>query len=359
MRSITRLALVAATVVLPSVSLAQGLTVQSVVDMRFQGALGSIMNIAARMGGASMHDVPSTSYLSGHKMRNDSQNSGTIFDLDGDRMIFLDHKDKTYTSMTFAEMSAAMNEVMQKADKDRSKNSKTSSKSDNKDSVTVKYTVKVDRTGEHQKVAGYDAERVFITIAMEAEAKPEGAKNKEEVGSMVFLMDQWMSKAAPQIAAYTEFYKLYAQKMGTEFRAQNSGLQAAFASDARLKDGFEAAAKEMQKIQGISLRSTTHVVLLPAGVELNRQLALNEATAAATEDDAKKDEKPKGGGLRGMMGALKAAAEEAGNKDSGKDAGPPKQSTLMVLVDEVKSISTGPIGADMFAPPAGYKLEKK
>lgn len=358
MRTLLRTAFAAVALTLPSAAFAQGLTIHSVVDMRFQGALGGIMNVAARMGGVSLHDVPTTTYLSGHRMRTDDGKSGTIFDLDGERIITLDHKDKKYSEMTFAEMRAAMQQAMQEADRERAKSSKNAAKESTNDSVSVKYSVKVDRTGEHQKVAGYDAERVFITIKLLAETTPEDGK-KEDVGSMVFLMDQWVSKDAPQIAAYQDFYKAYAQKMGREFGAQAKGLQAAFSSDPRLKDGFEAAAKELAKVPGISLRSTTHVMLVPAGMEFDRQLALNASAASDAKAEAeKKDEKPKGG-LRGMMGAMKAAAEQAANKDESKPAGPPKQSELMSIVDEVKSISTGAISADMFAPPAGYKLDKK
>lgn len=358
MRTLIRSAVVAVAIALPSAAFAQSLTIHSVVDMQFQGALGGIMNMAARMGGASLHDVPTTTYLSGHRLRTDNDQSGTIFDLDGKRIINLNHKDKKYSVMTFEEMRAMLERATQQAEKDRAKNAK-GNKDQSNDSVNVQYSVKVDRTGERQKVAGYDAERVFITIKMLAEATPENGK-KEEVGSMVFLLDQWISTSAPQIAAYQEFYKAYSEAFGTEFRAQTQSLQAAFNSDPRLKDGFEAAAKELQKVQGISLRSTTHVVLVPAGMEFDRQAALNDAAASAAKAEAeKKDEKPKSGGLRGMMGAMKAAAEQASKQDNSKQSGPPKQSELMVTVDEVKSISTGAISADMFAPPAGYKLEKK
>ena len=58
---------------------------------------------------------------------------------------------------------------------------------------------------------------------------------------MVFLVDQSLSKDAPQIAAMREFQRAYAQKAGQEFRETLQGLQAAMSSDPRLKGGFEAA----------------------------------------------------------------------------------------------------------------------
>lgn len=354
MRTLSRWALVGATALLPSVALAQGLTVQSVVDMRFNGGLGTVMNMAARMGGGSMRDNATTTYLSGHKLRTDTDIYGSIIDLDAERIINIDHKKKSYSVVTFAEMRAALAGVMEGARSEPEKKGKQEAK----DSVSIKYSVKVDRTGERAKVAGYDAERVFVTINMEAEAENDRGK-KEEVGSMVLLVDQWTSKSAPQNTAYEEFYKTYAQKLGREFRATVQGMQAAFASNPQLKDGFEAAAKELQKVQGIALRTTTHVVLVPAGLTLDRQAVLAEGTASAAKAEAeKKDEKPKGGGFRGMMGAIKAAAENAGSSED-KPAGPPKQTVIMVMSDEVKSISTGAIAGDKFAPPTGYKEVKE
>ncbi len=228
----------------------------------------------------------------------------------------------------------------------------------------MKYRVAVDRPGTRETIAGYEAERVFITITLDAEATAEGEKT-EQVGSMVFLLDQWISKDAPQGPAYAEFYRLYAQKLGREFRSQVQGLQAAFASDARLKEGFEAAAKELQKVQGVPLRSSTHVVLVPVNQTLDRQLVLDgaaaSAAAAAKSTETANPEKPKKSGFGGFLSALKTAAEDAGKKlESGnqnKNA-PPKQSTMMVIVDEVKSISTGAVATSLFTPPADYREVK-
>ena len=367
MRPLARHALVIAAMTLPSMLPGQGLTIQSVVDVRFQGALGAVVRVAARFGGASLHDVATTTYLQGHRMRTETSASGMIVDLDGERVTDIDHKQKTFSSMTFAEMSAAMQQAMQKGEQERAKNPKApkdarQDPAKSKDSVSVKYKVAVDRTGQREKVAGYDAERVFITLTMEAEATPEGGST-EQAGSMVFLIDQWISKSAPQIAAYSEFYRAYSQKVGRDFRTQAQGLQSAFSADPRIKQGFEAAAKELQKVQGIALRSTTHVVVLPPGMALDRQLALGEATAAAAaakDEGAKKEDKPKGG-FRGLLGAVKAAAGEAGkqSEDNGKKSAPTTQSTLLLLFDEVKSITSGAVAEDVFAAPAGYREVKR
>jgi hypothetical protein len=354
MRTPIRFALLLAAAPLPSVLHAQGVTVQSIADVRLMGALGAAADIAARMGGGSMHDIATTTYVSGHRMRSESSVTGSIIDADAGRTTSIDHKAKTYVSMTFAEMAAAMQQGMQDAKKSAAKDKAKDPKATD-DEMKVNYKVAVDRTGERAKIAGFDAERVFVTITMEGEVQSEGKKD-EQVGSLIFLMDQWLSKDAPQIAAMTEFQRAYAQKAGQEFRANIQGMQAAMAADPRMKDGFAAAQKELAKINGIALRSTTHIVLLPVGLAFDRKLAMGDATAAAA---AKKDEKPKGGGLRGMMGAIKAAADDANKQEQANKNAPPKQSTMMMITDEVKSITRGAVAEEMFAPPAGYREVKR
>ena len=358
MRSPVYSALLITALALPTGLCGQGVTVQSVSDVRLTGALGAAANIAAKFGGGSMQDIVTTSYLSGHRMRVESAISGAIIDADAGRIISIDHKQKSYSSMTFAEMATAMQQATQSTKQSATKGNTKDPKTTD-DELKVTYKVAVDRPGQREKISGYDAERMFITITLEGEVASEGKKD-EAVGSMVFLMDQWISKDSPQIAALREFQRAYAQKVGQEFREQTQGLQAAMSGDPRLKGGFEAAAKELAKVPGIALRSVTHVVLVPVGVEFNRQTTLGDGVAAARESAAKKDEKPSGGGLRGMMGALKTAADNASKqeKQTDKQSAPAKQTTLMTVANEVKSITRGEVSADMFAPPAGYRERK-
>jgi hypothetical protein len=359
-RSTTRNALLLALAVLPTSLLAQGLTIHSVNDVRFQGALGAIASMAAKFSGTNMHDMPTTMYVSGHKLRTESGNTATIIDADAGRITNIDNKQKTYSSMTFDEMAEIMRRAQQSA-KENNARSTSGPKQQSKDSkpegeMKFKYKVETDRPGQREKIAGYDADRMFLTITIEGEATPEGGQT-EQVGSLVFLLDQWMSKDAPQTQAMAEFQRAYAAKAGQAFRSQTQAVQAAFTADPRMKGGFDAAAKEMAKIQGTALRSVVYVSLVPPGMQFDRSLALNDAATAEKSDKATPEEKPKGG-FGGLMGKLKAAADEANKQQqqgSSKSSAPPKQGTLLTMKDEVQSITTGAVPADMFAPPAGYR----
>jgi hypothetical protein len=314
------------------------------------------------MSGVSLRNIATTTYLQGHRLRIDSALSGSLYDLDAERVIQIDHKQKTYTSATFAEMRETFEKARASAEQARAKQQAKSDPADPKGDIKVKYRVAVDRPGQREKIAGYDTERIFVTITLEAEATPEGQRT-EQVGSMVLLLDQWISNNAPQVPAFTEFYRLFSEKLGREFRSQVQGLQAAFASYPSLADGLEAAAKEMQKLSGIPLRSTMHAVLVPPGLAFDRQLAIDGASASAATtaaSPAEPAEKQKSAGFGGFMKKLKTVAVAAGKQmdKSGQSSGasaPPQQSTLMVMTDEVKNISTGAVAAAMFAPPDGYR----
>jgi hypothetical protein len=311
-----------------------------------------------------MHDIPTTTYLSGHKLRTESNNTATIIDADAGRITTVDNKAKTYSSFTFDEMAEMMRRAQESAKQEQAKEAANPKKSsqDPKGDVKWKYKAETDRPGQREKIAGYDAERIFLTVTVEAEATPEGGQT-EQAGSLVLLLDQWISKDAPQSAAMAEFSRAYSQKAGQAFKSQTASLQAAFAAEPRMKGGLEAAAKEMAKIQGTPLRSMMYFTLLPPGLQFDRKLAMNEVSAAAAvADKAKADEKPKGGGFGGLIGKMKAAADEAnkqGDKSDKKISQPPKQETIATTKDEVSNITTGPISADLFGPPAGYREVKR
>lgn len=367
MQNLPRNLLIALILLLPAQLIGEGFTIQSTVDTKFQGGLGAVAGFAARFSGRGLRNVATTTYLQGHKLRIDNPTMGTIYDLDAERVINIDHKEKTYSSMTFAEMSAAYERARASAEEARAKDAAKADPATpaKKDQLNVKYHVAVEQLPHptNDMVPGYNAGHLYITITLEAEATSEGGK-AEQVGNMVILLDQRNTKDAPLAPAYAEFYRLFSKKLGHEFRSQVQGMQAVFQADARMKDGFEAAAKELQKVQGIPLYSATHVVLVPPNTTFNRDLTLELAyeaqTTAVKEAEAEKSEKPKSK-VGGFFGALKSAAVDVGKRMENanqRDNAPPKQSTLVVIQDKITSITTGAVPAVMFEPPAGYSEVK-
>jgi hypothetical protein len=235
--------------------------------------------------------------------------------------------------MTFAEMREAFEKARASAEESRAKQKakKGADPDAKKGDIKVKARVAVERPSQRENIAGYDTERIFVTITLEAEATPEGQRT-EQVGSMVLLLDQWISNHAPQVPAFTEFYRLFSEKLGREFRSQVQGLQAAFASYPSLADGMEAAAREMQKISGIPLRSAMHAVLVPPGLAFDRQLTLDRASVSAATtaaSPAEPAEKQKSAGFGGFMKKLNEGLTKEGVFVTGEGLAPPEQARIV------------------------------
>ena len=88
-----------------------------------------------RQRGGTPHDVLTTTYLSGHKMRTESGTTATIIDADAGRFTTIDNKAKTYSSFTFDEMAEAMQRAQEsaKAEAAKEKSNPKAAKNNSKD----------------------------------------------------------------------------------------------------------------------------------------------------------------------------------------------------------------------------------
>ncbi len=335
-RRVARLLVVSFAVgLIPAALAGQGVTVTSTTSMKASGALGLMVRMA---GGSSS---TTTSYVAGHKLRTDHGETSSIIDADAGRFTSMDNKKKTYSTMTLEEMAAAMQRGAERAKEEAAKRPE-----EKPSDIDWSVDVKADHTGEHQSIAGYDAQRSFITITVTARSKDKEGAAQE--GTFVAFIDEWRSTTAPNGAAMAEFQRAYVQKMKSEFAAQGRALQTAFASDPRMKTAMEAAAREMAKLKGVPLKTTTSFIVVPEGQSFSRQLALG----GAAEQKAAADEaqpKPKGG----LFGKIKAAAAQAQQSGS-KESAPATQATIMSFGTEVQEIKRG-VPPDIFSVPAGYK----
>ncbi|MBX6362946.1 MAG: hypothetical protein IRZ00_03675 [Gemmatimonadetes bacterium] len=330
-------------------------TFTSETSVKFGGGLGKMVGFAARLGGGSTTNTE-TSYISGHKMRTDAGGRSTIIDVDAGTITMLDNKAKTYSTMTFEEMAAALDAMTNQA-----KASYAQAKADAKakgeavPDVELKYKVDVENTGETQDIAGYRAARSFMTLTVETRATPEGKSEKEDAGTLVVLVDTWNSTTVPTRAAQQEFQAAYAKRVSRDFRGATRMLSAAFAGDPRIAQALEASGKELQKLPGVSVKSTTYVIGVPPGQKFDRKLALGEAgeKAEAKESGAKKAGKGLFGKLKQAAAAAAAGDEEQRQEQDEKAA--PKQGTILTTSTELKEIKAGPVPASLFEVPAEYK----
>jgi hypothetical protein len=342
MRPVHRLLSVLALLVLAVVpAQAQEYTFHTAIKMNASGALGFM----AKMGGGK--EQVETSYLSGHKLRSEQENFATIVDADAGAITTINKKDKTYTTMTFEEMAAMMRELQaqQKASTDKKKS---------EGDVEFKYSSSVDATGKQETINGYKAKQVFLTLSVDAAARPEGEKDMQQAGTMAFLVEMWNSTDAPHAGAMKSYQEAFSKKASKELGSSMRGMEAMFSMYPGAKEGMEAAAAEMKKVQGVAVRTTTYMVLVPAGQKLDRELVVS----GLKKDEAKAgEEKKESKGLGGFMSKIKKAAEAQQASGDG-EAKTAQQSTVFSVTSELKDAQAGGVPADAFSIPAGYKEVK-
>jgi len=90
---------------------AQDVRYETVTSLELPGVLGTAMRVAARLGGGST-TTKETTYIKGGRMRTDSDDGSIIVDLEGRRWTELDHRARTYRTMTFDEALAQARRAM-------------------------------------------------------------------------------------------------------------------------------------------------------------------------------------------------------------------------------------------------------
>lgn len=305
--------------------------------------LGGAMNAMMRMAGGN--ESKETAYIKGKKLRSDGDKFSTIFDLENSRYIFIDHADKTYRSVPLADMAtvatSAMRGVRAEASKDQLKGTAVDS-AGNKADYTV--DLKVDPTGERRNVNGHDAERVLVTMETNVHITPQGQSQSEEAGTLVILMDTWNAKTGPAGDAVRAWEQAASKEVAEAAFGKRANMGPAFSANPGMAEAIKKANEEAQKVEGIAVKSTMHLVIVAPGKKFDRALALNEGGGAAAE-------RPRG--LRGMIG--RAMESKTQQQQEQKAAEEKSQGTMAKVVTEIRDVRTASLPASLFEVPAGYR----
>jgi len=306
---------------------AQGVTYVTVTKPEMGGAMGMV----ARMAPGATAETKVTTYIQGDLQRTDEgEATSTINDMGAGRFTYLDHKEKTYYSMTLAEMMAQAQAAM--------------GGMAGAEPAGGTPELKVERTGKTQSFDGFTAEQLLMytepTSSPDAQVVTEGGP-----AGMAFLVELWFSKDFP---GYAELKKAQ-DAMGASAAA---GMEGGFAADPAMMEAGRKIAEQMKGIEGIPVRTVTSFVMVPPGAEFDR-----EAVLAASD-------KPLGSGGGGAAAAAAGAARQAlgglmgrGRRQQEQPApdAAPTQSVYMRVTQVVQDVKTGAIPGERFQVPAGYK----
>ena len=326
-------------------AIAQDVQYQSItkVDM------GTAMNVMLKM--AHAQEISETHLIKGRKMRTNSEKQSTIFDMDAGRFIMIDHDKKTYVSAPIGQMVAAT-AMMANNMNARSENGvyKATAQDSAGNKVDFTFNVSLDPTNEKQNVNGQDAQRSFATIETDMKYTPEGETKSQDAGKIVLLLDNWIANNGPAYTAVHNFNQAMSKELREQAFSNTQGLNAIAATNPQMGEAMKKAAAEQPKLEGIAMRSTTHVVLVPVGLKFDRNLVIAPAQEGNGNNAAKR---AFGGMVAGALGIPRSAGKAAATSATSSDA--PKQTTIMKMTTEIRDVQTTSLASSLFEPPAGYK----
>jgi pyruvate/2-oxoglutarate dehydrogenase complex dihydrolipoamide acyltransferase (E2) component len=338
---------VAVCMLLPPLTLAAPVTGQdvqyeTVTRVDLPGVAGTVIRVAARLSGGSMETVEMT-YIKGNRMRSDVDRQSTITDLENRRMIHIDHAARTYTVFSFDEMMARLRDAGEAVTADQ----RQVAGRDEAD-TQLRFRFAVDDARQRERIAGYNADRFFLTMEMEGEFTPEGETRREKGGTLVVLTEMWSSRDVPVMSARQTFDQTTAREYAAASGKFMEGIAAAFADEPDLKVAFEASARELAKMEGIPVRTITRFVTVAPDHRFDRQLAV----------EPQQRENPAAQAARAGLGRLAARAQAAAGgqqQQQQREEAEPTQLTFMTVTSEIRNVITRTLDAKLFEIPADYR----
>jgi hypothetical protein len=290
-----------------------------------------------RMGGAMSamaagQPTRSLTRVSGDWMRTDAGDVATITDLEGERIITLDAKARTYSVATFVQRRQKMEEAFAAAQGRRG--GKPPAKGTPGSDVSMKTDVRVSETGRSQTIQGVLCQQYLLEMDLTV------TSNEKPSGNLVTLSEMWIAKDLPGAAEKNAFERRMAEKLGTATLAQEFGE----ADTPRPIAGFgdvQKMADEMKKMEGHPMRTVMYFGDLEA--------ARKEASGEAPPESAQ-------GGAAGLAELLKRMQENPQTPPEGATL--PSMTgggILMKITTETIRISNEPIDPGVFGIPSDYE----
>jgi len=274
------------------------------------------------------------------------KDTSEIVDLDAETITEIDNQKKQYTTMTFAQMRQQMEAAMAKAKAQQAKQPQQPTSSDAQQ-VDVKFTVKVRNTDATRDVVGLSAKESILTMTMDATDQTSG-----QTGSFAITNDMYLAQDIPGYGEVRDFYKLYAEKLGTVMSgAINSQMMAMMQQPAAGK-GMADMVEEMSKLKGVPVLQIMRVGTTVNGTPL----------PAASEAPLPSGPPPPSAGDIAKSAVMSSLPFGGFGKKKKQDDPPPAtdagQTNAAVLVEsttQTTQFSQTSIDPSQFNPPAGYK----
>ncbi|MGH9630818.1 MAG: hypothetical protein ACRD7E_21095, partial [Bryobacteraceae bacterium] len=205
------------------------------------GMMAGMMKFAGAFSKQAREPMKMTILVKGDRMATVTNDNISVIDLNSETMTEINLKKKTYSSITFAEMAKAMEQMAAKAAGQKNK-----SESD----AEMSFKADLKTTGQTRQINGFDTRQTIMTLELEGRDKKSG-----DTGSMVVIADMWMAPKVPGYEEVTEFYARMAKKINW---APGGGMLSAIAnSQPGMREGFAEITKQASQLEGIPVLQIT------------------------------------------------------------------------------------------------------
>jgi hypothetical protein len=313
------------------------------------GSLVSALRLLGPFARGSREPTVSTHLIKGNRMATVTKDRTTILDLDKESITTVDQGKKTYSVMTFAEMKQMMEDAQKKMQELKSQKQLPSN-------VQMTYKVSSKATGQTKIIQGLTAKEIVTTITQEVQGADQAAGQSAET---TIVSTAWLA-TVPGYEEVKAFYQKMAVKMGNAFGSDMAQMSAQMGMvRADVGKGFEEAAKEMAKLDGVPVE--TVVKMSSAGGPSDGQPAQGQQQANSQQQSG--SSVSPGGALGRLAGGLGGFGR---NKKKAEEPPPPPPPadqqqgntgsvSLMETTTQMNSFSSGSADASKFEVPAGFK----
>lgn len=388
------LALAAPLLTAPQPASAQGASFEytEITTLEASGMMGALLG---RAGGT---EEKRGVHVLDTRLRSDDGSTSMIMDAAAGEWVILNHDTRTYMTFTLEdfqhmmEMSAEHMDELERslqemeAEVEEARAEHEAAMEEARQAMTV--SVDVVNTGERDRIQGYDADRYHVIVKVEEAEGIEGTRDVEG-GALVVVLDVWSSQ---ELARQNPLYEGHGegganvfaeammenpafQEMAEDWERRFEGGDMSESAhvfamiDPRVGAALEEAMEKLSEIDGMAVKTTTVVALLPPAVELDTELLLawqpssmgdelrGEASEAAQEAarDAARE------AARGAVRGLTRGIFGGGGDDEEEDEPEIDEEELViqplvrVTTELLDVIAAGTPTPDMFEIPADYQ----
>ena len=357
---------------------ALGLTATAIADVTIEQELN--VDAGGALSIAAMHGTTVTS-ITTDKSRTDNNiefkstvmrtfgggvcNNTSIIRLDEERLIDIDHENKRYTEITFAQMRSQAEEAMQQMEEmseseEAEQPANTELPVSEQNCEWTDSTVETIQTGERKKFAGLKAEQ-SITTATQICKDPETGKSC----TLTWTLEQWLAKKAPGGDEVQAFWRSYAEKIGLKDIADQANMPSMTKLFSMYSQGWDEIEEQSGELQGYPVKTTMQLEIggdectTEQGEPISYENVFGDAMAdAAGEAAAVTIGDAAGGAVGGAIAKGLFSAFGKKKKAEPEPAAEPVAGSVRLFrfESEVTKIKTKAVPDDRFEVPAGFTL---